>query len=182
MVIRGTNERCRWSPAVPSRELYRPGDVMSHYRGIQAQVDAAGECFTLEWPALNFDAGMVSIVRSLEDRAGHLPTKPPKRSTRKRSIRLSPHMLVVIRQHRAQVAAQGLADAPIFQDTKGNCLRNGNVTKRSFKPLLSKAGLPDRRLYDLPDTCATLLRLAKVPAKIVGERLGHASVTITLGK
>lgn len=36
------------------------------------------------------------------------------------------------------------------------------------------------RLYDLRHTCATLLLLADVPAKIVSERLGHGSITITL--
>jgi integrase len=54
------------------------------------------------------------------------------------------------------------------------------VTKRSFKPLLEKAELPAIRLYDLRHTCATLLLLAGVAAKVVSERLGHASVTLTL--
>jgi integrase len=36
------------------------------------------------------------------------------------------------------------------------------------------------RLYDLRHTCATLLLLADVPAKIVSERLGHSSITLTL--
>ena len=36
------------------------------------------------------------------------------------------------------------------------------------------------RLYDLRHTCATLLLLSDVPAKIVSERLGHGSITLTL--
>jgi integrase len=36
------------------------------------------------------------------------------------------------------------------------------------------------RLYDLRHTCATLLLLADVPAKVVSERLGHSSITLTL--
>jgi integrase len=35
-------------------------------------------------------------------------------------------------------------------------------------------------LYDLRHTCATLLLLADQPAKVVSERLGHSSVTLTL--
>ena len=35
-------------------------------------------------------------------------------------------------------------------------------------------------LYDLRHTCATLLLLEGVPAKVVSERLGHASVMLTL--
>ena len=36
------------------------------------------------------------------------------------------------------------------------------------------------RLYDLRHTCATLLLLADVPAKIVSERPGHSNITLTL--
>jgi integrase len=36
------------------------------------------------------------------------------------------------------------------------------------------------RLYDLRHTSATLLLLADEPAKVVSERLGHASIQLTL--
>jgi integrase len=49
-----------------------------------------------------------------------------------------------------------------------------------FKPLLKKAGLPPISLYSLRHTCATLLLLANVNPKIVSERLGHSSITLTL--
>jgi integrase len=139
-----------------------------------------GECFALEWTDINFETGMVSIVRSLEDLAGHLRIKAPKRATRKRHIRLSPHTIAILHEHRKQALADGFAASPVFHDTQGKYLRNGNVTKRSFKLLLRTAELPELRLYDLRHTCATLLLLAGVPAKVVSERLGHASVTITL--
>ena len=46
---------------------------------------------------------------------------------------------------------------------------------------VEQAGLPDTfRLYDLRHTCATLMLLAGVHPKVVSERLGHASVKITL--
>jgi integrase len=34
-------------------------------------------------------------------------------------------------------------------------------------------------LYTLRHTCATLLLLADQPAKVVSERLGHSSITLT---
>ena len=40
--------------------------------------------------------------------------------------------------------------------------------------------LPVIRLHDLRDTHATLLLADGVPVKVVSERLGHASATITL--
>jgi integrase len=40
--------------------------------------------------------------------------------------------------------------------------------------------LPSVGLYTLRHTCAALLLLADQPAKVVSERLGHSSVTLTL--
>ena len=55
-----------------------------------------------------------------------------------------------------------------------------NLTARSFKPLLERAGLPDIRLHDLRHTCATLLLSRGVHPKFVKELLGHATIAITL--
>ena len=54
------------------------------------------------------------------------------------------------------------------------------LVTRSFKPLLSKAGLPHIRFHDLRHTCATLLLGKGVHAKFVQELLGHATISITL--
>ena len=56
-----------------------------------------------------------------------------------------------------------------------------NLLSRHFKPILKRAGLSNSiRLYDLRHTCATLLLLEGVNPKVVSERLGHASITLTL--
>jgi integrase len=55
-----------------------------------------------------------------------------------------------------------------------------NVVNRYFKPLLTKAKLPAIRLYDLRHTSATLLMAAGEHPKVVQERLGHASIQLTL--
>jgi integrase len=55
-----------------------------------------------------------------------------------------------------------------------------NLVKRSFHPLLKKAGLPDIRFHDLRHTCATLLLRANVNVKIVSEMLGHSDIGVTL--
>jgi integrase len=52
--------------------------------------------------------------------------------------------------------------------------------RRSFKPLLKEAGLPDIRFHDLRHTAATLLLAKGVHPKIVQERLGHSSINLTL--
>ena len=68
----------------------------------------------------------------------------------------------------------------IFADEFGGCADGQTITNRHFKPLLRNAGLPMLRLYDLRHSCATLLLVAGEHPKVVQERLGHASITLTL--
>ena len=56
-----------------------------------------------------------------------------------------------------------------------------NILRRHFKPILKRAGLPASfRLYDLCHSCATLLLAAGENPKVVSERLGHASIVLSL--
>ena len=55
-----------------------------------------------------------------------------------------------------------------------------NLRKRSFTPLLDKAGVLTIRFHDLRHTFATLLLSSNVNPKIVSEMLGHATIAITL--
>ena len=56
-----------------------------------------------------------------------------------------------------------------------------NLTRRHFKPILKRAELPATfRLYDLRHSCATLLLAVGENPKVVAERLGHASIVLTL--
>jgi integrase len=56
----------------------------------------------------------------------------------------------------------------------------GNLTYRSFRPLLERAGLPKIRVHDLRHTFATLLLSKGTHPKIVQEMLGHANISMTL--
>ena len=69
----------------------------------------------------------------------------------------------------------------VFPNQVGKTTNAKNLTARSFKPLLERAGLPRSvRLHDLRHTCATLLLGQGVHPKIVQELLGHATIAITL--
>jgi integrase len=52
--------------------------------------------------------------------------------------------------------------------------------RRSFYPLLERAGLPRMRFHDLRHTAATLLLAQGVHPKIVQEMLGHSTISLTL--
>jgi integrase len=68
----------------------------------------------------------------------------------------------------------------IFSTRVGTPMNPENRVKRSFKPLLRKAGLPEVRFHDLRHTCATLLLGRGVHPELVQELLGHATIAMTL--
>ena len=51
---------------------------------------------------------------------------------------------------------------------------------RALRACCYAAKLPEVRLYDLRHCCATMLLASGEHPKVVQERLGHASVTLTL--
>lgn len=60
----------------------------------------------------------------------------------------------------------------VFPNQVGNTMSARNLTARSFKPILQRAGLPRSvRLHDLRHTCATILLKAGQPPKFVQELL-----------
>ena len=69
----------------------------------------------------------------------------------------------------------------MFADQDGQPLDEQGAVRRRFKAVTKAAGLPETiRLYDLRHSCATLLLAAGVNPKVVSERLGHASIVLTL--
>ena len=68
----------------------------------------------------------------------------------------------------------------VFTSTTGTPLDVGNLTYRSFRPLLEQADLSRIRFHDLRHTCTTLLLSKNVNPKVVQERLGHANISETM--
>jgi integrase len=107
----------------------------------------------------------------------------------RRRVRLTGPTLAALREHRRRIEDEGNGAASMFCDTDGGWLRKSNFSRRSFDRALRRAGLvkeregagkPKPRFHDLRHTCATILLLADVNPKVVSERLGHASIEITL--
>jgi len=67
----------------------------------------------------------------------------------------------------------------IFATSTGGPISPRNFI-RHFEQALINAGLPDIRVHDLRYSHASLLLASGVNPKLVQERLGHASITLTL--
>jgi integrase len=146
-----------------------------------------GEMLGLKWEDLDFDAGTLSVRRTLsEARCGRFFEAP--KNGKGRSIQLTRQAVEALRSHRKRQNEERLRLGGLWEDRSlvfpaqvGTPMNAKNLTVRSFKPLLERAGLPHSvRIHDLRHTCATLLLGRGVHPKIVQELLGHATIAITL--
>jgi integrase len=110
----------------------------------------------------------------------------PKTAKGRRSLALDPATVAALRQHRARQAEERLAVGPRWRDSglvftwpDGRPLHPERFSKW-FEQLARAAGLPRIRLHDVRHSYATAALAAGIPAKVVSERLGHATIAITM--
>lgn len=148
-----------------------------------------GEALGLRWRDVNWERGTIHISQTVApdkaNKGAALIQDRTKTATAARSVRLSPDTIDVLREHRTRwlerrLAAPAWADHDLIVCTSLGTPINPNNVSRSFDALVKRAGLRRIRVHDLRHTSATLLLLAGTPAKVVSERLGHASIGITL--
>jgi len=145
-----------------------------------------GEACALKWTDLSDTR--LSIQRTLvPGYRGTWQLDEPKTARSVRSIPLPPSAVRALVRHRANQAAERLRAGAsykdldfVFANSLGDPLHPEVLSKRPFHRILQAAGLPQIRMYDLRHTAATLLLAAGENPKVVSERLGHASITLTL--
>jgi integrase len=110
----------------------------------------------------------------------------PKSERSRRTIALSPSAILMLRdyreklEHRAGELGTTITDTDlIFSRLDGTPLRPNTVT-RCWNQVSKKAGLKHIRLHDARHTHATLMLKQGIHPKIVQERLGHSSISMTL--
>ncbi len=137
-----------------------------------------GELFGLQWTDVDLEAGLVTVQRSLDRKGKEGGTKTGRG---RRPIDLPNRAVEALRAHQERMKQEGHGSKLVFCDTQGGPLRNPNVIRRSFRPILERAGLPRMRFQDLRHAHASLLLLMGESPKVVQERLGHAKIELTLG-
>ncbi len=150
------------------------------------------ELLALRWCDMDLLLCQASVTRSMQ----YLPTaeagsrisfKEPKTQYGKRLISLSPSNVAVLREHQEAQnklrASLGLPeldnDDLVFCHWDGKPYLPGGVSHAWLK-LARKCGLEGIHLHSARHTHASLLLKQGVHPKVVQERLGHASIQITL--
>jgi integrase len=156
-----------------------------------------GEILGLRWRDLGLDAGQLSVSQALEQTRRGLVFKPPKTERSRRMIILPALTIEGLRVHKTQQREEYLqlgfgkdeddlvvTEITVATDSTGR----REIARKPMTPdHLSKdfCRLARRlklkvRFHDLRHTHATHLLKAGVHPKVASERLGHASVAITL--
>ena len=150
----------------------------------------------------DLEAGDLHVQRSLT-RLGIKDSwklTEPKTARARRTVPLSAPVVQALREWRAKQGAERLQlgveyenNGFVFATEFGKPLHATNLARRNYRRILEAAELgtwegegnarrfrPGFRMYDLRHTCATVLMKMGENPKVVSERLGHASVTLTL--
>lgn len=150
-----------------------------------------GEVVGLRWQDVDLDAGHVSVrhtITAVDDANGggmKLISGEPK-SGKGRRVDLDAETVAVLRSSKAQQAEDRLAlggawpaHGLVFTREDG-ALFHPDRASTVYDRLVKATGLPRLTFHGLRHTHATILLAHNVPVKVVSERLGHATVQITL--
>lgn len=140
-----------------------------------------GELLGLRWKDVDLERGRVLVrgtmqatrdgLRIAETKTHGSPTCPASCPSGRRAAQA---------EERLRVGAAWEDNDLLFANEVGRTIAAGNLLRRSFEPLLKRAGLPRIRFHDLRHTNATLLLEQGIHPKIVSERLGHTRISTTL--
>jgi len=143
------------------------------------------ELLALQWR--DIDLHQIYVNRSLHQlRDGSYVFTQPKSDSSRRTIALSPLSALTLTEHkerqegiRAILGTPLKGDDLVFSTPEGKPLRP-NTISRAWTVLAARAGVKVIRFHDARHTHASLMLKQGVHPKIVQERLGHASIQITL--
>ncbi len=146
-----------------------------------------GELLALRWDDLDLERATMRVARSLTRDRGRYLMGDTKTKKGRRRVNLTARTVTALKAHRKRQLEQRISYSGLHEDRglvfctqTGNIVSPEHVVRRSFKPLLERAGLPEIRFHDLRHACATVLLGRSVHPKLVQELLGHATVAMTL--
>lgn len=145
-----------------------------------------GEALGLKWPDLARNRVQVQRVL-VPGSKGSWRLEEPKTDRSRRVVVLPDSVARTLQTHRRQQAEEKLLAGQAYEDhgfvfatPTGTPPSYRGLVLSHFNRIMQRAGLAPRRVYDLRHTAATLLLVLGEHPKVVSERLGHSSVTITL--
>ena len=159
--------------------LYMP-TLIAAYTGMRR-----GEVLALKWEDVDLDRATISVRRSLEQTRDGVRFKEPKSQRGRRSIAISQRLVKELRQHRVEQRKERLYLGSAYENQGLVVSKDLGAPWRpdsfstQFHAVVKRAGI-DINFHGLRHTHATFLLEEGMNAKVVSERLGHATVSLTL--
>ena len=143
-----------------------------------------GELFGLRWSDIDLRAARLTVNQSLELVKGKPAFKAPKTKGSRRTITLPVLTVQALKAHKTEQVAQhlrlGLGKPElVFTRADGSPVSLDYVT-RTFGEIISGIGVTPITFHGLRHTHISHQLMDGVHVKVVSERAGHASVSITL--
>ncbi len=145
------------------------------------------ELLALRWCDVDFIFSQISVSRSLHQiNDGSYVFTQPKSAKSQRSIALSPSAILVLKEYHEKQKLErmmrgiSLTDEDlVFSHPDGKPFRP-NTVSRAWNILATRAGVNPIRFHDARHTHASLMLKQGTHPKIVQERLGHSTISVTL--
>jgi integrase len=147
------------------------------------------ELRALKWEDLDLERGNALLRRTVSQaRSGPPVIRNTTKTGKPRSVPLLPEVVSALKAHRARQNEERLALGELWQDiglvfpdSTGGIMRRENLSKRHFKPILKKAGLPKEiRVYDLRHSFGTLWVEWGEDYSALQRIMGHARIETTM--
>jgi integrase len=140
------------------------------------------EILGARWLDVDVGGANLHVVQGIVE-VDHVPTVSSLKSeSSRRAVALDEETLAVLVAHRLEQVERHPrlpANALLFAKEDGSPL-HPSLFSYFFQQAVKQAGVPRIRLHDVRHTHATLALQAGVHPKVISERLGHASIGITL--
>ena len=146
-----------------------------------------GELLGLRWRDIDLDRSVVRVQRQLIRNGAAVGFGEPKTRAGRRSIFLDCATIEALRAHRVSqedlqrtMGNRYRAELDLVFAARDGRPRDPDAVTHQFVRRAMREGLPRIRFHDLRHTHASIALGASVHPKVVQERLGHASVKLTL--
>lgn len=142
------------------------------------------EILGLTWNNIDFNDFTITVDKITTRDKGKVILKDPKTESSVRTISAPKEIILMLKQLKkdrlsAKLKGEKTHRELIFYDKNLEPIAPDVISKK-FKYFLETNGLKHIRFHDLRHSHVTMLIEAKVPIKVISERVGHSSVNTTL--
>jgi integrase len=145
--------------------------LTSAYTGLRP-----GETAGLRIDSVDLLRASLTVSGTLSEVRGEVLFGPPKTKRSARTLAISRSLAQEIGQHIGRYASP---EGWIFPSPRGQALRWNHFRRRVWLPAVMAAGMAPLRFHGLRHTHAAWLIAQGEHPKVISERLGHSSITVT---